>query len=57
MAPKLIIVVNKRVFKIKIPSTYNQRDTNLSDSEDDYRTSCQNVSHCQQQPYLYLTNY
>ena len=57
MAPKLTIVLNKRVFKIKIPSTYNQRDTNLFDSEDDYRTSCQNVSHCQQQPYLYLTNY
>ena len=56
MAPKLTIVVNKRV-KIKIQSTYNQRDTNLFDSEDDYRTSCQNVSHCQQQPYLYLTNY
>ena len=29
--------------------TVNWRDTNHFDSEDDYRTGCRNVSHCQQQ--------
>ena len=27
----------------------NRRDTTYFDSEDDYRTDCRNVSHCQQQ--------
>ena len=30
-------------------NTINWRDTTHFDSEDDYRTGCQNVSHCQQQ--------
>ena len=30
-------------------NTINLRDTTHFDSEDDYRTGCRNVSHCQQQ--------
>ena len=30
-------------------NTINWRDTTHFDSEDDYRTGCRNVSHCQQQ--------
>ena len=32
-------------------NTINWRDTAHFDSEDDYRTGCRNVSHCQQQSY------
>ena len=30
-------------------NTINRRDTTHFDSEDDYRTGCRNVSHCQEQ--------
>ena len=30
-------------------NTVNWRDTTHFDSEDDYRTGCENVSHCEQQ--------
>ena len=32
-------------------NTINLRDATHFDSEDDYRTGCRNVSHCQQQSY------
>ena len=32
-----------------MPYTINWRDTTHFDSEDDYRTGCRNVSHCQRQ--------
>ena len=40
----------KRLHKkrVQLPQA-NCRDTTHFDSEDDYRTGCRNVSHCQQQ--------
>ena len=32
-------------------NTINWHDTTHFDSEDDYRTGCRNISHCQQQSY------
>ena len=34
---------------IQVDYTINWRNTTPFDSEDDYRTGCQNISHCQQQ--------
>ena len=37
----------------RVYNTINWRDTTHFDSEDDYRTGCRNVSHCQQQQQSY----
>ena len=37
-----------------IIASTDRRDTTHLDSEDDYRTGCRNVSHCQQQSYSEL---
>ena len=43
------------MYWLNLFNTINWHDTTLFDSEDDYHTGCQNVSHCkQQQSYLGL---
>ena len=37
------------ITRVSVTLLYNSCDTTHFDSEDDYRTGCRNVSHCQQQ--------
>ena len=44
-----VVIFRVKVSCITSVNTINWRDTTHFDSEDDYRTGCRNVSHCQQQ--------